>query len=407
MKDVVWARKKKLEMSNTVTSFFQQMDSVYGAAANTGDTMAERFMIIAMWLRDSWEQMDLLERFVADKVYIEPMLARTFRGHGAAGQIDSVGGGPRNWDEFVQKERVRRGVGLATKDVATARDEMNRLGASVTESIEDQIERIDNLLNEKESPIDLRIYRTQVGCSVDTSVGGAEMEIETQIRGIDGVTTVKSIVDSKRPLTVTSTYTVFEIKFELMGATSRKEYREAVLFPGLRRIPGINIVDWTSIHRTNVRGTVRTVREDKTLNEYGGGDISNFGGLGGALGTLGRRDSRTMITPRGTIQSMIDDWAEGGVQLYDAPMDTTDMRYHVMMPAEELAPLISSNYRGDMNDFRGRYQQFIKNGAHGPVYLAVGQNGRAKVTGNEDLIWFAKKSGLEELPVFISYQKQV
>jgi len=410
MKDVVWARKKKLEMSNTVTSFFQQMDSVYGAAADAGDDMAERFMLIAMWLRDNWEQMDLLERFVADAVYITPMLARTFRGHSMAGAIDPDTGKPRNWDEYVQKERVRRGVGLAStseiESMGMERARQNREAAGINESIEDQIERIDELLNEKESPIDLRIYRTQIGCSVDLSVGGAEMEIETQIRGIEGVTTVRSLIDSKRPLTATSDYITYEIKFELMGASSRKEYREAILFPGLRRVPGINIIDWSSIHRTNVRGTIRTVRENKTLNEYDG-SIGGFGGLAGVLGATGRRDSRTMPTPRPALQTMIDDWAEGGVQLYDAPMDTTDMRYHTMMPVEDLVPLCSNSYRGDMNDFRGRYQNFIKDGAGAPVYLAIGQNGRASITGGEDQVWFAQKSGLEELPVFISYQKQV
>jgi hypothetical protein len=76
------------------------------------------------------------------------------------------------------------------------------------------------------------------------------------------------------------------------------------------------------------------------------------------------------------------------------------------MPVEELASLMSPRYRGDMNDFRGRYERFIKDGPRAPIFLAIGQNGRAKITGNEDLVWFAKKAGLEELPVFISYQKQ-
>ena len=93
--------------------------------------------------------------------------------------------------------------------------------------------------------------------------------------------------------------------------------------------------------------------------------------------------------------------------MYDVPMNSTDMRYSAMMPVEELLPYMGSNYRGDMNDFTGRYQNFIKNGATAPVYLAIGGNGRAKITGNEDLVWFAQKAGLEELPVFVSYQKQV
>ena len=92
---------------------------------------------------------------------------------------------------------------------------------------------------------------------------------------------------------------------------------------------------------------------------------------------------------------------------YDMPVNSTDMRYHVMMPVEELLPYISRYYRGNQNDFVGRYQKFIRDGSEAPVYLAIGKNGRAKITGNEDLVWFAKKSGLEELPVFLSYQKQV
>ena len=55
----------------------------------------------------------------------------------------------------------------------------------------------------------------------------------------------------------------------------------------------------------------------------------------------------------------------------------------------------------------GRYKYFIKTGPQAPVYVAVGQNGRMKITGGEDLVWFAKKSGLEQLPVFFSYQRQV
>ena len=103
------------------------------------------------------------------------------------------------------------------------------------------------------------------------------------------------------------------------------------------------------------------------------------------------------------------------------------MQYHVMVPVKELWQYASRINRQpkDIFDIKYQrfdaeyqrvkdkmkdplqYQQFIKNGAQGPVYLAIGKNGRAKVTGNEDLIWFAKRAGLEELPVFISYQRQV
>ena len=74
---------------------------------------------------------------------------------------------------------------------------------------------------------------------------------------------------------------------------------------------------------------------------------------------------------------------------------------------EQLLPYISREFRAPKDAFDGMYQNFIKYGAKAPVYIAVGRNGRIKVTGNEDLIWFAKKSGLQELPVFLSYQNQV
>ena len=199
---------------------------------------------------------------------------------------------------------------------------------------------------------------------------------------------------------------LYDIKFELLGAQSRIEYRDQILLPALRRIKGLKILTVSSMHRTNRQGTIRTVRESKVIEEYGG-YVSNFGGLASALGSMPKRPVRTMQTPRHTVQKMIDDWAEGGVMAYDAPVDTTDMRYHVMLPVEELMPYAPRMYRSDKREFNARYKMFIKTGPTYPVYLSIGQNGRAKVTGGEDLIFFAKKSGLKELPVFFSFQKQV
>ena len=83
------------------------------------------------------------------------------------------------------------------------------------------------------------------------------------------------------------------------------------------------------------------------------------------------------------------------------------MAYHVMVPVEELLPYIDRVYRAPKDNFDSGYQNFIKTGPTAPVYLALGKNGRAKITGGQDLVWFAKKSGLKELPVFFSYQRQV
>ena len=159
------------------------------------------------------------------------------------------------------------------------------------------------------------------------------------------------------------------------------------------KVKGLTILRLSPIHRTNVRGSIRTVRESKKkeLYEYAMTD----------------RQGPEMVTPAVSLQGVLEDWVEGGVQIYDTPMDTTNMRYHVMVPVEELWPLASKYYRGTKTDFDGRYKYYIANGAQLPVYVAVGQNGRIKITGGEDLVWFARKAGTEELPVFFSYQKQV
>ncbi len=133
-----------------------------------------------------------------------------------------------------------------------------------------------------------------------------------------------------------------------------------------------------------------------------------FGQKGPAPGMGGMNPrSPPMRTPRMSLDGVAADWADGGVMAYDIPMDADDMRYHVMMPVSELWPYISREFRAPKDAFDGMYHNFIKNGATMPVYIAIGKNGRVKITGNEDLVWFAKRSGLEELPVFLSYQNQV
>ena len=198
----------------------------------------------------------------------------------------------------------------------------------------------------------------------------------------------------------TSHVATYEIKFELVGSIGRVKYRDKILIPNLMQIKGLRILRVSPIHRTNVRGTLRTVREE-LIKEAG------FGGeYGGSA--VGFNHSTTKIpSNRMDLESIAADWSAGSVMAYDAPMDTTDMRYHVMMPVEDLLKYIGREFRAPMDAFDGMYQNFIKNGAEAPVYVAVGKNNRVKITGNEDLIWFAKRAGLRELPVFLSYQKQV
>ena len=271
----------------------------------------------------------------------------------------------------------------------------------MAESVEQQIARIDSLLQEKDRNYDLRLYSIKVDVSIQKDVGGEVQETQTEIRGIPGVTTVRTL--GNLVPTAQTHIGQFEIKFEILGAMSRVKYRDRILIPGLTQIRGLSLTRVSPIHRTNKRGTIRTVRENKQILEDYGFSSARVGALGHTRG--GKRG--VLPTPRVLLQTIAADWAEGGVMAYDRPMDARDMRYHVMIPVKELLPYISREFRAPMDAFEGMYHNFIKNGADAPVYVAVGKNGRVKITGNEDLIWFAKRAGLAELPVFLSYQSQV
>ena len=383
----------------------QTIRSIHGANSELVDNPAvsadaKRIILLVRWFESNYENMSEVQKFIMWKYYMEPLVNRQWRMHGPDVQIELPDdesapnyGMPRNFKDRVHSQLIKLG---ATHDQADS-------GGEISEDIESQIERIDNLLNEVDDSYDLRMYEVHIGCTISKDVGGSESETATEIRGIPGVTTVRPVADKKRDITAQAEYVLYDIKFELLGARSRTEYRDEILLPALRRIRGLKVLTVSSMHRTNRQGTIRTVRESKVMKEYIGG----FGGLAGALGSQRSNISNRRPTPRPAVQSMIDDWAEGGVMAYDAPTDSTDMRYHTMMPVEDLLPYMSRVYRGNKMDFDGRYKNFIRTGATYPVYLAIGQNGRAKVTGSEDLIWFAKKAGLKELPVFLSFQKQV
>ena len=374
----------------------EKIKSRYSATADH-DELAMRIMAILGWFEQNYAKMSEVQRFVMWKYFLDPMSRGAFRRYDAAAELDVETGKPRNFEDYVYQQLMKLG----------ATDNSARRGASINESVEDQIARIDNLLNEIDPSYDLRIYNIKIGCTVNKDVGGTESETATEIRGIPGVTTVRPVAAKKRDVTPTAEYILYDIKFELLGGRSRVEYRDEVLLPAMRQIRGLRLLTVSSIHRTNRKGTIRTVRESKRLSEYGG-MVSNFGGLAGGLGANTRSNlTATRPTPRMAVQKMIDDWAEGGVMAYDAPSNTTDMRYHTMIPVEELLPWAPRIYRSDKREFDARYRAFIKTGATYPVYLAIGQNGRAKITGGEDLVFFAKKSGLKELPVFLSFQKQV
>jgi len=337
--------------------------------------------------------------------YLRPIVNFQIRRVGPIQTDGDDAGKPDYFDQEVQTQLTRMGAPGITKRARRENPIRGTMGAPrpAQESMEAQIDRIDQLLQEVDPSYDLRIYSIKIGCVIDRDQGGTESETATEIRGIEAITTVRPIAASKRPVTATSEYVMYDIKFELLGARSRVEFRDEILLPRLRQIKGLKIMTVSSIHRTNRKGTIRTVRE--AVNEYGG--ISNFGGRASNLGALRNTYQNKMQTPRSDIKTVLDDWVEGSVQLYDMPTDTSNMAYHVMVPVEELLPYTDRIHRAPKDIFDGNYENFIKTGPLSPVYLALGKNGRVKITGGQDLVWFAKKSGLKELPVFFSYQRQV
>ena len=245
-------------------------------------------------------------------------------------------------------------------------------------------------VNEARRAIDLRLYKVTLGIVIDLDKAGSDGQIENQIRGIEGVTTVSHLSDRQKTVITGKRYREYEIKFEIFGTESRDRYRDLTLAPAIaREVQGAKVV---------ARGPIEKVE----------GGLSESLWAGTAYSTAFNRQTPEMPhTPALTIDAVMQDWMHGSVQAYDTPMNTKDMAYHVMVPVDELWELCGRYYRGSKQDFDGRYQRFIKYGSENPVFVAVGRNGRVKLTGNEDDVWFAKKSGLKELPVFFSYQRQV
>jgi hypothetical protein len=393
------------------------IDSRYGAGHASGsDEWATRSIMIATWINRNFDQMGEVEKWVAWFKFLKPLKEGYFS-HPRDGDVemddDANIGMPKSFNRKVQDQMKRLGTYGGTvrdyKGVPAGEPMRATLGEprAVEESVEQQIDRIDALLREADDAYDLRIYNIKIGCVIDRDNGGSESETATEIRGIEACTTVRPIAATKRPVTATSEYVMYDIKFELLGSQSRVEYRDEILLPRLRRIKGLKIMTVSSAHRINRKGTIRTVRE--VMKEAWGG-VSNFGGQAGSLGAIRNTYRKTRPTPTPTLQGVLEDWVEAGVQIYDMPSETNNMAYHSMVPVQEFfdhdPPLVSREFRAPKDAYDGLYQNFIKSGPQAPVYVAVGKNGRIKVTGGEDILWFAKQAGLEEVPVFYSYQRQ-
>lgn len=242
----------------------------------------------------------------------------------------------------------------------------------------------DSSLQEAGSPLDVRLYEIDYVMSYPLGQGFEITDIHNIIRAIPDVTTVRTIGNAKRSQG-NRTISLQRLKFALRGQKNRLEWVRQVLLPQIHKIsPKIRI------HKVDRAELISSSRQS----------------LGESYYNSTMRQSPGRTTPLPSIQNLIDDWVEGGV-MYDQPTNHNLTRYSVMMPVEDLKHLCGREPRKHGHHFDAGYQNFIQNGTRDPIYLAIGKNGRAKITGNEDDLRYAIKAGVEEVPVFISYQRQV
>jgi len=234
------------------------------------------------------------------------------------------------------------------------------------------------------NPLDVRLYEIDFVMSYPLGKGFEMTDIHNIVRAIPDVTTVRTVGETKRTQ-ANRTVSLQRLKFALQGQTPRNEWVKQVLLPQIHKIS-------TDIRIHKVERADLVSNSKQRLEE--------------TYAAFSQRPSAPRTTPRPTIQGLIDDWVEGGV-MYDQPTNINLTRYSVMMPVADLEHLCGREPRKHGHHFDAGYENFIKNGPRDPIYLAIGKNGRAKITGNEDDLRYAIKAGVEEVPVFISYQRQV
>jgi hypothetical protein len=236
----------------------------------------------------------------------------------------------------------------------------------------------------RENPLDVRLYEIDFVVSHPLGQGFEITDIHNIIRAIPDVTTVRTIGNAKRSQG-NRTISLQRLKFALQGQKNRTEWVKQVLLPQIHKISGKIRIH--KVERAELISSSKQRLEESYFNS-----------------TMRQSPGRT--TPLPSIQGLIDDWVEGGV-MYDQPTNHDLTRYSVMMPVSDLEHLCGRGARKHGDHFDAGYQNFIQNGPRDPIYLAIGKNGRAKITGNEDDLRYAIKAGVEEVPVFISYQRQV
>ena len=143
-------------------------------------------------------------------------------------------------------------------------------------------------ITEVDKTYDLRIYETHFIVSISKDKGGEMQEVQTEIRAIPKVTIVRTVGLSRS--VGNRVLAKISVKFALLGQESRVRYRDQVLIPQMAIIKGLQIHRAYRIHRINIQGTIRKVRENKErLDEYG---IAQY-----SAHAIPRKTSKKMPTP--------------------------------------------------------------------------------------------------------------
>ena len=167
-----------------------------------GNDLAQRAKMIARRINQNFEQMSEAEKHVAWYQYISPIRNQRFN-MARNGDIEPEGddaGKPYSWDAYVQDQLKRMRAPASV---------VQSYGGVQNESVEDQIDRIDTLLQEIDPAYDLRTYKINMEVALSKDVGGEVQDTQTEIRGIEGVTTVRTLGDTKK--IGTSTVGTYEI----------------------------------------------------------------------------------------------------------------------------------------------------------------------------------------------------
>jgi hypothetical protein len=416
---------------------------VHDAAADMGNENSIAVMKIIQWAEQNFEKM----KTAAEKITITQFTSKMQRSEAGFVNADYLWDDmlelPYGWSNNVKLTMVQQGASFSQKESYNASylkgdpapdvysqegdDEPARLQGTIgeprpaqeaklkeeiykrlqkkmlkkrvkqhlTEKVQEQKElqkqQVRELVKSKLLELDTgytqRTYKMTMRIAAAKEHGGKRDETENEIRGILNVTTVKIISGTTRQ-DAASYYADVLVKFVLLGQQSVTQYIKGVLMPGLKKIEGLQVI-----------------RVDN-WEEVTGARLSEYIAFGDNVG-------QDRLSPTPTIDQIMQNWVSTGEDRATAAVDNElahQVREVTMMPVEELMRYLSSPgnfFSGTKNEFDDLKQKIIGGYNVQPVMVAIGKNGRAKVTKGDDLILVAKDIGLKELPTVFSLQLQV